>query len=94
MSGYCKECGNQHCVCDMRQDMWISVNDRLPEKYKCNGLIISESVLVYKDCGDNTIPSYSVSFFWINEKKWNVEKDGYRVTHWQPLPKPPKIEEI
>ena len=79
---------------------WISVKDRLPDLIENT---TSKNVLVYRDCGEGTVPSIAVSFLWsesvqieINGKKeiWNnQEPNGYRVTHWQPLPEPPKEKE-
>ena len=60
---------------------WISVKDRLPEK--------DTRVLVYLDIKD--LNPYSTPFFdtdRILDGKW-VRWNSY-VTHWQPLPEPPK----
>ena len=58
------------------QTTWISVKDRLPEKY--------EEVLVYS-------AKYGVQVDWIADNTdylwWNY---GELVTHWMPLPEPPK----
>ena len=53
---------------------WISVEDRLPEKYS--------QVLVFTDYGDTD----SVYFFAL-DKTWGHPD---KVTHWMPLPEPPK----
>ena len=52
---------------------WISVKDRLPEKYT--------SVLAFAGIVHTN--------YIINDEKWILEKS---VTHWQPLPMPPKGE--
>jgi hypothetical protein len=57
---------------------WISVTERLPEH---SGL-----VLTYYNCG-----TCDVSF--IHNGKWYGDCDDGRVTHWMPLPEPPKAAE-
>ena len=55
---------------------WIPVTERLPVRFK--------SVL--------TVDKYGViAFNWISGdgKNWST---GYHITHWQPLPEPPKEE--
>ena len=61
---------------------WISVNDRLPENGK-------EGVLIVLRWGE-------VDIGWCEDCRWRSEfvneyEDG-EVTHWMPLPKPPKGE--
>lgn len=68
---------------------WINVKDRLPEEKEEQ---FSDFVLVYDSCGE-----YWVSYYDFLNKIWNdyddfpeeIEVDFY-VTHWRPLPKPPK----
>lgn len=56
---------------------WISVKDRLPEIY--------ETVIIWRsDCHKATIG-------WNFQPGWSVPK-GVEVTHWMPLPEPPKEE--
>ena len=64
---------------------WISVNDRLPEN--------SDSVLVFGKyiCGG------SIDMAWCNSvtKTFYSEEESHlldNVTHWMPLPEPPKGE--
>lgn len=58
---------------------WISVNDRLPERYK--------EVLCFPSCGtDSLIISY-ISCMYGDEPIWCDEVTNF--THWMPLPKPP-----
>ena len=52
---------------------WVSVNDRLPEKF--------ESVLVFRD-GKISI-DYNEGNGW-----FAYDFNGKRVTHWMPLPQP------
>lgn len=55
---------------------WISVDDRLPENIK--------DVIAFDDQGSMAIAYY-------NRGKWDSDPDIlWMVTHWQPLPKPPK----
>ena len=61
---------------------WISVNDRLPESGK-------EGVLIALRWGE-------VDIGWCEDGRWDSEfvneyEDG-EVTHWMPLPQPPKGE--
>ena len=56
---------------------WISVDDRLPKPF--------ESVLVFRD-GKISI-DYNEGNGW-----FAYDFNGKRVTHWMPLPKPPKGE--
>lgn len=64
---------------------WISVNDRLPEENK--------SVLGwYKD---NPFSGYTVEVVSWNGKGWvfvYAQRYVTNVTHWMPLPEPPKEE--
>lgn len=84
---------------------WISVSERLPDVVPDDFGIHSESaeVLVYRVCpvtgnGGIWIASYKV--YPAEDKygpKW-IEKgiDGYDlegITHWMPLPEPPKSDE-
>ena len=67
--------------------MYINVSESLPEKYK--------RVLVVKDCGENTLPSFSIGY--VNQaSEWEMADAhcsfaqlGYRVTHWEELPNYP-----
>ena len=61
---------------------WISVTERLPEKGE-------ESVLIASRWGE-------VDIGWCEDSRWRSEfvneyEDG-EVTHWMPLPNPPKGE--
>ena len=61
---------------------WISVEDRLPEDI---GMYI-----VFRDnsCIGGTVKCVDTKLF--HDRTWIT--DGYdgKITHWQPLPKPPK----
>ena len=55
---------------------WINVKDRLPDKTGC--------YLVFYSRGK----SIDVSLF--KNEKWCEEWGNHIITHWMPLPKPPK----
>ena len=68
---------------------WISVKDRLPD-HSC-------TVLAYHDYGGMQVLDYSMKHKLFNCHDWNkkAELDSIKiesVTHWQPLPEPPKEE--
>lgn len=74
---------------------WISVNDRLPNRV---GLMDDESdyVLVFEQY--KHIPGGEVSICAYTKDGWS-EYDNFgnvhteRITHWMPLPEPPKEDE-
>lgn len=73
---------------------WISVNDRLPEAVEedVNGKIaFSKSVLVYL-VYDNGFTYITNDRFRVDSKSWlhEIPGEGCKVTHWMPLPEPPK----
>jgi len=57
---------------------WISVKDRLPEKYG--------HYLIY----DHQIGIPEIAVFLKNHNRFSTDKNGYKATHWMPLPEPPK----
>ena len=62
----------------VRVQRWIPVTERLPEE--------DENVLTYRESGCNVEALLSVS-----RKTWENDIFGdYPVTHWMPLPQPPK----
>ena len=73
---------------------WISVKDRLPEQKKEHNYFISNPVLVF--CDDGTIEK---ALYQKGDgfKNWAIifgedylQLEYNEVTHWMPLPKPPK----
>ena len=65
-----------------RKQEWISVDDRLPEPY--------ETVLAFCDTGGRKFQCVS-EMIEPNGKRWSAVC-GFRVTHWMPLPEPPKMK--
>ncbi len=62
---------------------WISVKDRLPEDYKERVLVKINDANSIIGNPDMDTDRYSFDLgFWV---RW-----GHNVTHWMPLPKPPK----
>ena len=74
---------------------WIPVTERLPKG--CNGEDLSENVIAYLNNGELT----EVCTGWCNGDQWWLivgDRDTHTswgmgaVTHWMPLPEPPKGE--
>ena len=67
---------------EVKHAEWISVNKQLPETY-------IEVLVCFKADGSNVIA------FLNRFRKWkNASTDNFiesEITHWMPLPKPPKI---
>ena len=61
---------------------WISVKDRLPED--------DSPVLVYKSRYSEAYGNMETAYYW-NQRRW-MGCVGETVTHWMPMPKPPKGE--
>lgn len=77
---------------------WISVKDRLPEEMPENyGRKIIPCIVALKSCYPKGKPTIQK-----RQRQWIYHYDGsfvgwewsrlgaYRVTHWMPLPEPPK----
>lgn len=94
-SNYCPNCGammdsaekfpnnTEHSVGvnKMVQNQWISVNKQLPETY-------IEVLVCFKADGSNVIAFLNRFSKWKNASTDNfIESE---ITHWMPLPKPPK----
>ena len=60
---------------------WISVNEKLPKP--------GEDVLVVVFDGYDT---YTDTDCLMRDGKWCYETENHKVTHWQPMPQPPKGE--
>jgi hypothetical protein len=67
-------------------NQWISVDDRLPEM---------GSYLIHNIRDEELNGSEIAWAFFNSDKKWANPSCGfyYKVTHWMPLPNPPKKEE-
>ena len=79
------DCGSGHCVDDLleqaaealEQFRWIPVTERLPEK---DGIYLTFSKK----------KEYEFHFFQTGKRMWSAVWDEDGVTHWMPLPEPPK----
>ena len=69
-------------------DNWISIEDQMPEMELHNGTVQSEAVLVFTDEGDIGV---SLTYEGRDRKVWwDSTEVGGHVTHWIPLPEPPR----
>lgn len=70
---------------------WISVKDRLPSKE--NELIVClvnrNAILCFVHDATISLSTNCVSFYYPT-REWIKDKYYSEVTHWMPLPKPPK----
>ena len=66
------------------QPKWISVEERLPEYWV--------SVLAFRKHRDTPDDGYHNTCIIMRTEKYGMEErpDYYEVTHWMPLPQPPK----
>ena len=65
---------------------WIPVTERLPEKK-------GQYVCRYVFCDNKEYPFFQVRWYFANLENPHFQYDGrmgLRVTHWMPLPEPPK----
>lgn len=68
---------------------WIPVTERLPGLIPCNaGTAYSEAVIVWTDGKKAMVAVWDGIDFLCASEYW--EADGEEVTHWMPLPEPPK----
>lgn len=75
---------------------WVSVAERLPEP--------NEKCLIAAKWGDRVVidlgelvPSFDIitkeeSYDWLITYDWD-EGEGFEITHWMPLPEPPKMKQ-
>lgn len=66
---------------------WISVGDRLPDFF--------DEVIVYDNCGFKSLVSTAWrrsgdNGGWIWDSRMSYPEELVNITHWMPLPKPPK----
>ena len=96
--GECKTCQAENLIANGVGFLpkWIPVTERLPQG--ADGKSICENVIAYLDNGD-VVPQVCPG--WLNGDKWYLLIDDYdyhtvwglgAVTHWMPLPQPPKGE--
>lgn len=66
---------------------WVSVEDRLPEKH-------DRFICTYKFNSNSEMQFVGVLDYYASDDypHWQHESAGVIVTHWMPLPKPPKGE--
>ena len=79
---------------------WIDVRDRLPNR-NIDVLVFAQSQDKSR-AGDNVIAISKIcnQGFWPDpdgkyddwSSPWQYFKDNYEITHWCPLPEPPKVE--
>ena len=68
----------------LEKTKWISVDDRLPEeKVDC--------IVHYKHAYCNNDGYWAIGFCFYDGEKFRIDL-SYKVTHWMPMPQPPKGE--
>lgn len=73
----------------MEKQQWISVEDRLPDLIPCNaGTAYSEAVTVWTSGRKAMVAVWDGNAFLCAADYW--EAWGETITHWMPLPEPPK----
>ena len=76
--------------CLSRQMEWISVEERLPEMYEDG----SADIVLVTDGQFIHMAAYSNEKWYFAECGEMKEPMFYKVTHWMPLPEPPKEENV
>lgn len=94
------DCG--HCIAEQiynegyRKQEWISVEERLPENDYDKHWKDRKRYLVFNEpCGIMFVATYGYKEhdWWVNGDHLVLGKWNYReVTHWMPMPEPPKGE--
>ena len=88
-------CGLMHRAADAIEELskkenttqWIPVTERLPEKYV--------NVLCHLRSLDRKSEYYSIDHLMEDGQWWKAANSWkHEVTHWMPLPEPPKEEQI
>lgn len=82
---------DQKEIAELREKapQWISVEDRMPDTVPCNaGTEYSEAVIVWTNGNKAMIAVYD-GIDWICPCDF-WEAWGEEITHWMPLPEPPK----
>lgn len=70
---------------------WIPVTERVPDLIPCNaGTAYSEAVIVWTEGKKAMVAVWNGKYFLCAEEYWDAW--GEKITHWMPLPTPPKEE--
>lgn len=74
---------------------WISVKDRLPDAagYKCLVMAINkfgQKSVFTAHTGYGDFEWYTTDVIYMNKVNRNTVSDAWTITHWTPLPEPPK----
>ena len=86
LSAYVEEMIDSIPAADVRPVKWIPVTERLPETY-------GEYMVAYHPCyWDSVRDEIKVGLDSFRGKTSWAKKKYQRVTHWMPLPEPPKEE--
>ena len=90
----CKDCAEatQNCIAELQEKIaelryvqeWVSVKERLPqEKVNC--------IVHYKHAYCDNDDYWAIGMCFYDGEKFQFDT-AYKVTHWMPMPQPPKGE--
>ena len=90
----CKDCAEatQNCIAELQEKIaelryvqeWVSVKERLPqEKVNC--------IVHYKHAYCDNDDYWAIGMCFYDGEKFRADP-AYKVTHWMPMPQPPKGE--
>lgn len=71
-------------------DKWVSVDERLPDIGGMPVLMVAVNEFGQQAIVKGFTNYFSSSGFLTNEKEYDLIWDAWKVTHWMPLPAPPK----
>lgn len=83
----CRDCSRSAATCDLADNLWIKVTDKIPPPMETVLLAVGNAVTVgwNEATQEGEDPAYCA---------WDVWPRGYErgegVTHWMPLPRGPK----
>ena len=87
----CYSTDESGCSYFREANKWIPVTERLPDLIPCNaGTAYSEAVIVWTDGRKAMVAVWDGIDFLCASEYWEAEWE--EVTHWMPLPTPPKEE--
>ena len=70
---------------------WISVKDRLPDEDDINDYLITDGKRCFVGFYHHKAKGWdNFTLGWIQEYYADGEVDDIEITHWMPLPEPPK----